>query len=229
MLLDTSHLFGIRYILRPLEVKEGQSEDINGTLGSTTHNDILQISFLSFLPPTHQSPCELARSCSVSKSLYFISPKLIKENYFKPREGLLSYFQVTETYTKRVSAGEELICFWAQKFSYPIQSSRVQHGISQVTRFKLLLWLTHSVLSQAVLARKTPPQLINFYIVFSTTQGTPSIKATPCGLKFGKQIIPFWHQHVKSHINLFRESKLQNHSKVEKFLHLHTPSSSILF
>lgn len=56
MLLDIFHLFDIRYILRPLEVKEGQSENINGTLGSTTHTIFYKLVFYHFFLPLTNLP-----------------------------------------------------------------------------------------------------------------------------------------------------------------------------
>lgn len=50
MLFDILYLFDISYILRPLEMRECQSDNINGTLGPTTDmiSDIL-VTYLFFL------------------------------------------------------------------------------------------------------------------------------------------------------------------------------------
>lgn len=84
MLLDIFlHLFDMRYSLRPLEMGECQSDNVNETYGPATHMVFYFFIFLSFLPPTLQLPCELIKNHSVSKTLYFIKT-LRKEDYFKP-------------------------------------------------------------------------------------------------------------------------------------------------
>lgn len=141
----------------------------------------------------------------MSKSLYFISPKLWKGTILNLGEyHLISKWQKQ---IKEALRGEEQI-FIELKFSYHIKRGWVQRGLCQITRFKFLLWFMWSVFSQEILVRKTPFSSFIFILCIHYTLFFQSILLPAVGsLETDDPIQWLSHRHqcLKGPINLLVE------------------------
>lgn len=175
MLIDILHLFDTRCILRPWEMRECQSDNINGTWGPTTYmiSDIL-VTYLFFLllSSLHVSFQGVTMFCLKASTS---APQNLKNHTIlnTERDYLISKWQKHRP--KEALRGEEL--FLSSSFlprSHFIVPSAHTSGAFASTPYQ----------------ENTPSvRFMNWYIVFSTIK-CPSIETTPCGLKFGNQMIP---------------------------------------
>ena len=128
--------------------------------------------------------------------------------------------------------GERSKFLFELKFSYHIKIGWVQRGLCQITRFKFLLWSMWSVLSQAILVRKTPLSSFIFILCFHYTPFFQSKLPPAVGsLEIDDLIQWFFHRHqcLKGPINLFVEENSKSLGRQRSHIHWNIFLPSILF